>query len=206
MASMTEPVNGVGPHPLPLPSDERYDPSLLASGDARNVIDKYRYWKVEAIKAELDAHRLPLEIAIENVERDFNMGTIVRTANAFNVAVVHVIGRRQWNKRGAMVTDLYMNIMYHPSVDAFLAYAKQQGKDVIAVDIVAGSRPIESIQLPKQSVLVFGSETSGISAPLLKSAQQVTHITQDGSTRSLNVAVAAGIAMHMWVLQHTLTR
>ena len=188
---------GVGPHAQPWPIGEQYDPALLANGDARNVIDKYRYWSVDAIKKDLDSSRAPLEIAIENWQRDFNMGTIIRTANAFNVNKVHIIGRKQWNKRGAMVTDLYMNIEYHKDVQAFLDAV--QAKSVIAIDIVPGAVTLSSTTLPENAVLVFGAEGPGLSDELIAAADQTVMIEQTGSTRSINVGVAAGIAMHSWV-------
>jgi len=196
---------GVGPHPKPWPTDPQYDTLLLEKGDARNVLDKYRYWKVDAIKADLDASRVPLEIAIENLSRDYNMGTIVRCANAFNVKRVHIIGRKQWNKRGAMVTDLYMNILYHDDVAAFKAVMDKEGRDIIAVDIVPGATPLSESALPKDTVLVFGAEGPGLSASLLDVAKQTVMIEQFGSTRSINVGVAAGIAMYAWAQQHLLT-
>ncbi len=173
--------------------------------DTRNVIDKYRGQSVEAIIAHLDMSRSELEIAIENVERDFNMGTIVRNANAFNVKTVHVIGRRQWNKRGAMKTDAYLHIEYHPDVDHFLQVMKQRRCAIYAIDIVPGSRPLGEVKLPRAVVLVFGSEGDGISKELLSGADEVVHIEQFGSTRSINVGVASGIAMYAWIQQHRLT-
>jgi tRNA G18 (ribose-2'-O)-methylase SpoU len=175
-----------------------------ANEDTRNVIDKYKDMAVGDIKADLDSSRIGLEIAIENLERDFNMGTIVRTANAFNVSRVHIVGRRQWNKRGAMVTDRYMNIEYHPSARAFLDAMAAAEKSVVAIDIVKGAKDLSSTQLPKNAVLVYGSEKSGLSATLLSAARQVVQIEQTGSTRSMNVGVAAGISMYMWLLQHEL--
>lgn len=194
---------GVGPHPQPWPIGDRYDPELLANGDSRNVVDAYRYWTVEAIKQDLNAKAVPLEIAIENIDHDFNIGTIVRTANAFNVRTVHIIGRRHWNRRGAMVTDAYMNIVHHQTAADFLQAV--HGKAIIAVDIVPGSQPMASATLPEQSVLVFGSEGQGISDELLAAADMVVAIEQAGSTRSVNVGVAAGIAMYLWELQNKLT-
>jgi len=196
---------GVGPHPKPWPTDPKYDTLLLEKGDARNVLDKYRYWKVDAIKADLDETRVPLEIAIENLSRDYNMGTIVRCANAFNVKRVHIIGRKQWNKRGAMVTDLYMNILYHDDVAAFKAVMDKEGRDIIAVDIVPEATPLSESVLPKDTVLVFGAEGPGLSTSLLNVAKQTVMIEQFGSTRSINVGVAAGIAMYAWAQQHLLT-
>lgn len=197
---------GVPPHPKPWPSDPRYDRDLLEHGDYRNVLDKYRYWKVEAIKADLDASRYSLEIAIENVSRDFNMGTIVRTANAMNIQKVHVIGRRQWNKRGAMMTDVYMHIEYHTSVEAFVAAMNKQERAIIAIDIIPGAKALTESALPLHSVLVFGSEKDGVSTELQQAATEVIHIEQSGSTRSVNVGVAAGIIMYEWVRRNILTR
>ena len=191
---------GVGPHPQPWPKDKKYDQQLLADGDSRNVLDIYRYWTVEAIKKDLDTHRLPLEIAIENLQRDFNIGTIVRSANAFNVSTVHIIGKRQWNRRGAMVTDAYMNIVFHPTVADFIKATV--GKQLIAVDIVQGAVDIANTVLPENTVLIFGGEGPGLSDELLNRADKVVQINQTGSTRSINVGVAAGIAMYAWLLQH----
>jgi len=196
---------GVGPHPEPWPKGPQYDTLLLQKGDDRNVLDKYHYWKVSAIKDDLDKTRVPLEIAIENLTRDYNMGTIVRCANAFNIQRVHIIGRKQWNKRGAMVTDLYMNILYHDDVTAFKAMMDKEAREIIAVDIVEGAQPLAEVKLAEKSVLVFGAEGPGLSKELLSVAAQTVMIEQFGSTRSINVGVAAGIAMYAWAQQHLLT-
>lgn len=197
---------GAPPYPKPWPTGAMYDPELLANGDSRNVLDKYRYWSVEAIKADLDKSRNPLEIAIENVSRDFNMGTIVRTANAFNIRKVHVIGRRQWNKRGAMMTDVYMNIEYHESVEKFASVMRQEGRTILAIDIIPGAKPLSEAGLPLRSVLVFGSEKDGVSNDLQQVSDGIIHIEQFGSTRSVNVGVAAGIVMYEWARRNMLTR
>jgi tRNA G18 (ribose-2'-O)-methylase SpoU len=172
--------------------------------DTRNVIDKYRNQPVELIVADLDTSRSQLEIAVENIERDFNMGTIIRNANAFNVAKVHVIGRRQWNKRGAMKTDAYLHIEYHPTPEAFFKAMQAADKEVIAIDIVEGAQPLNRQPLPENAVLVFGSEGEGLSEALLQGASKVIMIEQFGSTRSVNVGVASGIAMYTWMQQHRL--
>jgi len=197
---------GVGPHPLPWPTEAHFDKELLTKGDDRNVLDKYHYWKVSAIKEDLDTTRVPLEIAIENLTRDYNMGTIVRCANAFNIQTVHIIGRKQWNKRGAMVTDLYMNILYHDDVQTFKTYMDKRDREIVAVDIVPEAVGLSGVTLAKDTVLVFGAEGPGLSKELLSVAKQTVMIEQMGSTRSINVGVAAGIAMYHWVQQNQLTR
>ncbi len=174
--------------------------------DTRNVVDKYRHQTVDAIKADLDTSRSELEIAVENLERDFNMGTIVRNANAFNVSKVHIIGKKQWNKRGAMKTDAYLHLAYYQTPEAFFAAMKQTNKTVIAVDIVKGAVALGKTLLPQNAVLVFGSEGPGLSDELLTGASKVVYIEQFGSTRSVNVGVASGIAMYAWVQQHRLTK
>lgn len=170
----------------------------------RNVVDKYRHKSVEVIIADLDASRVTLEIAVENLERDFNMGTIVRNANAFNVAKVHVIGRRQWNKRGAMKTDAYLHIEYHESPEAFMDAMNGRDKTVYAIDIVPNAVPLHDVIFPANTVMVFGSEGAGLSEELQQAASQVVMIEQFGSTRSVNVGVASGIAMYAWMRQHVL--
>ena len=195
-------TNGVGPWPGEWPDDPRYDPELLRHGDTRNVIDRYRYWSVEAIVADLDERRHPFHVAIENWQHDMNIGSIVRSANAFLADTVHIIGRRRWNKRGAMVTDRYQHVVHHDDVDAFVAWARGAGLPVIAIDNVPGSVGIETFALPRECVLLFGQEGPGLSPAALDAADAVVEIAQFGSTRSINASAAAAIAMHAWITQH----
>jgi tRNA G18 (ribose-2'-O)-methylase SpoU len=196
------PVSGVGPWPGEQPTDPRYDPVLLRDGDTRNVVDAYRYWTREAIVADIDARRHRLHIAIENFGHDANIGAVVRTANAFAVDTVHIVGRRRWNRRGAMVTDRYQRLRHHDSVAALLDFADRADLAVIAVDNVPGAARLESSALPPECLLVFGQEGPGISDDTRSGAVRTVSIAQFGSTRSINVAVAAGIAMHTWITQH----
>ena len=193
---------GVGPWPGPLPDDPRYDPELLAAGDRRNVADRYRYWTVEAIVADLDRRRHPFHVAIENFGHDLNIGTVVRTANAFLAAEVHVVGRRRWNRRGAMVTDRYQHLRHHADVAGLLAVAAGEGLSVVAVDNAPGAQPLETAGLPERCVLLFGQEGPGLTAEARAGAAVTVSIAQFGSTRSINAGVAAGIAMHAWIRQH----
>ncbi len=196
------PIVGVGPHSKPWPTDPKYDLELLANGDTRNVIDKYRYWTVEAIKADLDLARVNLHIAIENWQHDMNIGTIVRNANAFNVSAVHIIGKHHWNKRGAMVTDRYMEVFHHATVDEFVQAV--EGRHIIAVDNLPGAKPLSKTTLPEKAVLVFGGEGPGLSDEMVAASESMVMIEQFGSTRSVNVGVASGIVMYAWIQQHIL--
>jgi tRNA G18 (ribose-2'-O)-methylase SpoU len=193
---------GVGPHPKPWPTDPRFDPELLAEGDRRNVIDKFRYWTMDAIVADLDTRRNRFHVAIENWQHDFNIGTVVRTANAFMAAEVHIVGKRRWNRRGAMVTDRYQHIRHHRTVAEFAEYAAEVGLPIIGIDNLPGSEPIETTTLPEACVLVFGQEGPGLSDDMRPALSQTLSIAQFGSTRSINAGVAAGIAMHTWIRQH----
>ncbi|MEB3020443.1 TrmH family RNA methyltransferase [[Mycobacterium] crassicus] len=198
----SSPANGVGPWEGEAPSDPRYDPALLRDGDSRNVVDAYRYWTREAIIADIDSRRHRLHVAIENFGHDANIGSVVRTANAFAVHTVHIVGRRRWNRRGAMVTDRYQRLMHHDDAAGLLDFAAQQGLTVVAVDNVAGSVRLEQTALPLDSLLVFGQEGPGISDEARAGADLTVSIAQFGSTRSINVGVAAGIVMHAWITQH----
>ena len=193
---------GVGPWPGPPPEGDHWDPELLAEGDRRNVEDRYRYWRHDAIVADLDTHRHPLHVAVENWGHDFNIGSVVRTANAFNAAAFHIVGRRRWNRRGAMVTDRYQHEVHHPTVADLATWAVTTGIPLVGIDNLPGSVAIEGYALPSVCVLVFGQEGPGLTPEMREACEVVLHITQYGSTRSINAGAAAAIAMHSWVLQH----
>ncbi len=196
---------GVGPWPggpAAWPDDPRLDPELLANGDARNVVDGYRYWSMEAIVADLDARRRPFHVAIENWQHDLNIGSIVRTANAFLAAEVHIVGRRRWNRRGAMVTDRYQHLREHPDVADLVAWARAAGLPIVAVDNVPGSVDVRVADIPEACVLLFGQEGPGLTPEALAAADTIVEIAQGGSTRSINAGAAAAIVMHEWVRRH----
>lgn len=193
---------GVGPWPGEWPSEPWYDPELLENGDTRNVIDRYRYWRMEAIVADLDTRRHPFHVAIENWQHDMNIGSIVRSANAFLADTVHIIGRRRWNRRGAMVTDRYQHVVHHPDIAAFAACAQGEGIPVLAVDNVGEAVPVDRAELPERCVLLFGQEGPGLSDEALAAASGHIEITQYGSTRSINASAAAAIVMYEWCRRH----
>jgi tRNA G18 (ribose-2'-O)-methylase SpoU len=197
---------GVGPWQGEWPTDDHFDPELLANGDTRNVLDHFRYWKMEAIVAELDSRRHKYHVAIENWQHDLNIGSIVRTANAFLAEEVHIIGNRRWNRRGAMVTDRYQHVSHHPTVEEFVAWAKAKNLPIIAIDNVPGCQKIEEYALPEECVLLFGQEGPGLSEAAIEAASVVLEITQFGSTRSINASAAAAITMHQWVMQHVFNK
>jgi tRNA G18 (ribose-2'-O)-methylase SpoU len=193
---------GVGPWQGEWPVGPQYDPELLAEGDRRNVVDRYRYWRREAVVADLDTRRHDFHVAIENWQHDLNIGTVVRNANAFLAAEVHIVGLRKWNRRGAMVTDRYQHVRHHPTIGDFLAWTAARDLPVIGIDNLPGSRPMETTTLPRRCVLLFGQEGPGLSAPARAACSELFSIAQYGSTRSINAGVASGIAMHAWVRAH----
>jgi tRNA G18 (ribose-2'-O)-methylase SpoU len=192
-------THGVGPWIGEWPTDPRYDADLLEHGDSRNVVDGYRYWSMEAIVADLDARRHPFHVAIENWQHDMNIGSIVRSANAFLAETVHIVGRRRWNKRGAMVTDRYQHVVHHDDVAALVAWASEHAIPIIGVDNVEGSRPIDESPLPERCILLFGQEGPGLSDEAIAASERVVEIRQFGSTRSINASAAAAIVMHEWI-------
>ena len=210
LATVTDPVGageqelavGVGPWPGPWPDDPRLEPELLAHGDSRNVVDRYRYWRRDAFVADLDERRHDFHVAIENWQHDFNIGSVVRTANAFLAREVHIVGRRRWNRRGAMVTDRYQHVRHHTDVAALVSWARAEELAIVGVDNLPGAEPLETYALPRRCVLVFGQEGPGLSEAVRAAADAVVSIAQYGSTRSINAGAAAAIAMHAWIRMH----
>jgi tRNA G18 (ribose-2'-O)-methylase SpoU len=197
-------VVGVGPWQGAWPDDPRLDPDLLREGDRRNVVDRYRYWRREAVVADLDERRHDFHVAVENWQHDFNIGSVVRTANAFLAGGVHIVGRRRWNRRGAMVTDRYQHVVHHATVDELAQWAGSERLVVVGVDNVPGSVPLETFDLPRRALLLFGQEGPGLSPAAVAACDVVCSIAQFGSTRSINAGAAAAIAMHAWVRRHAL--
>ena len=197
---------GVGPWQGDWPEGDFYDQELLANGDTRNVVDKYRYWSMEAIVADLDSKRHSFHVAIENWQHDLNIGSIVRNANAFLAKEVHIIGNKRWNRRGAMVTDRYQHIRHHETVEEFITWAKSENLPIIALDNVPGCKKIEQYNLPEECVFLFGQEGPGLSEEAIKASDVVLEITQFGSTRSINASAAAAITMHAWVQQNVFNK
>ena len=179
---------------------------LTVQNDTRNVIDKYKGLSVAEIKDDLDRSRHDFHVAIENFQHDFNIGTIARNANAFNAAGIHIIGRRHWNRRGAMKTEAYMNIFHHETVMEFIDWAKQNNLKLIAIDNQKGSKKLNEIELEKGSILVFGNESDGLSKEMVEACKEMVAIEQFGSTRSVNVGVASGILMYEFVRQNYLIK
>ena len=209
------PEVGVGPHPEPWPDDPRLDPELLAEGDRRNVLERYRYWSVEAIREDLDTRRHPFHVAIENWRHDPNIGSVVRNANAFLAAGVHVVGERRWNRRGAMMTEVYQHVSHHPDLDALAAWAAAPGErpgegireeaeplPILGVDNAPGAQSLWRAALPRCCVLLFGQEGPGLSDAALAVVERVISIPQYGSTRSINAGAASAVVMAEWCRRH----
>ena len=195
-------TNGVGPWVGQWPEEPYYDRELLEHGDTRNVIDRYRYWTMAAIVADLDETRNAFHVAIENWQHDMNIGSIVRSANAFGADTVHIIGRKRWNKRGAMVTDRYQHVLHHPDVAAFVEWARTENLPIIAIDNLPGSVIMETFAFPERCVMLFGQEGPGLSEEARELSEAVLAIRQFGSTRSINAAAASAVAMHEWIRRH----
>jgi tRNA G18 (ribose-2'-O)-methylase SpoU len=184
---------------VPSGDDPRLDPELLANGDTRNVVDRYRYWRREAIVADLDARRHPFHVAVENWQHDLNIGSVVRNANAFLAAEVHIVGNRKWNRRGAMVTDRYQHVRHHPTLDDLAAFARDHDLPLLGIDNLPGSVPIDTYDLPERCLMLFGQEGPGLSDEARELSVDVLAIRQFGSTRSINAAAASAVAMHEWI-------
>lgn len=174
--------------------------------DTRNLIDKFKGLSVEEVREKLNQNRSKFHVAIENFQHDFNIGTIARNANAFNAAGIHIIGKRHWNRRGAMKTEIYMNVFHHKTVEEFADWARKNSLRLIAIDNQKGAENLNETDLPENSILVFGNESEGLSAEMLERCEKMVAIEQFGSTRSVNVGVASGILMYEFVRRNNLTK
>lgn len=192
--------------------------------DTRNLVDEYKGLSNEEVFTQLSEKRLSLEVAIENVEHDFNIGTVVRNANNFNVSKVHIIGRKKYNRRGAMCTDKYLEIIHWETVSDFLKNQRSSGRELVAIENNVPKEVLEEIygsesvresgdkcytgvkslmikKFTQNTTLLFGSEGNGLSEEILQGCNDVREIPDYGSTRSVNVGVASGIAMYEWARQ-----
>ena len=167
--------------------------------DTRNLIDDFKGLSVEEVREKLNQNRSKFHVAIENFQHDFNIGTIARNANAFNAAGIHIIGKRHWNRRGAMKTEIYMNVFHHKTVEEFADWARKNSLRLIAIDNQKGAENLNETDLSENSILVFGNESEGLSAEMLAACEKMVAIEQFGSTRSVNVGVASGILMYEFV-------
>src|SRR3954453_24264665 len=196
---------GVGPWAGEWPVGEQYDPELLANGDRRNVVDRYRYWRRDAVVADLDRRRHAFHVDIEDWQHDFKLGTVVRNANAFLAAEVHIVGNRRWNRRGAMVTDRYQHLRHHATVADLAADLRERDVTLLGIDNLPGSAHLETMELPRSVCFLFGQEGPGLSeaarAACAESGGSFS-IAQFGSTRSINASAAAAIAMHAWIRRY----
>lgn len=175
-----------------------------AKTDTRNLQDQYKGLSNEQVFEALEQGRNNLEVAIENVTHDFNAGTIVRSANNFNAAKVHIIGKKKYNRRGAMCTDKYLEIVYWPTWADFIMDQRERGRKVVAIENhTERARPLSQANFAGEQgvTLLFGGESDGLSEEALIQADEVREIESFGSTRSVNVGVAAGIAMWEWARQ-----
>ncbi|MBR3263814.1 TrmH family RNA methyltransferase [Candidatus Saccharibacteria bacterium] len=171
--------------------------------DKRNLVDEYKGLSNEEVFERLNKKRNALEIAIENVSHDFNAGTIVRNANNFNAEAVHIIGKKKYNRRGAMCTDKYLEVKYWPNIKEFVADQRARNREIVAIENnVEGVKSLEVKKFVQNTTLVFGGESNGITHELLAECDDVREISNFGSTRSVNVGVASGIAMYEWAKQN----
>ena len=186
--------------------DDVLDAELVANGDSRNVVDGYKNWRLDAIADDMKNKAFNIHIAIENYQHDYNIGTIVRSANAFNVAGVHIVGKRHWNRRGAMSTEKYLQLYNHSSATDLQSWCNKNRLSVIGIDNIDGSIGLNEAVLPVDCMLVFGQEGPGLSPEMQAICQYLVAIEQFGSTRSVNVGVAAGIIMYEWVRRNEISK
>jgi len=162
------------------------------------VRDEYKLLPPEEIKARLDAKRFPFALLAANVAYDFNIGSIIRSANAFLASEVVIYGRRKADLRGAMGAHVYENIVHLPDADALAIHLRECGQTLVCLEDAPGAVPLPEFEWPERPLIALGQEGPGMPEELLAAAAHAVVIPQFGSMRSINVGVAAGIAMYDW--------
>lgn len=167
-----------------------------------NVIDYYKEWEADQIKADLDTKRLPFVAAFENISGDFNKATGMRNANAFMAKEVWLIGNKKWDRRGAVGTHNYMHLKHSESLESLWAENENiRGMRWVVVDNINGATPLPDYEWKPNTFMIFGEERRGVSQSAISLADDVVYIPQLGSVRSLNVGTAAGIIMYDYAVK-----
>lgn len=171
-----------------------------SSVDSRNVIDHYKYWKTEAIKADLERKRCQrsenFSVLCCNWQNDFNIGSVIRNSNAFLAREIFIYGRKRYDKRGTVGTHHYENISTFKTIEWLDELPRKY--NIVAIDNVEGATPIDDFVWPENTLMAFGQESIGLEQEVLDRAHHVVYIKQYGSVRSMNVACASAIAMYDW--------
>lgn len=175
----------------------------IANGDdhyrlwERNVADKFKPMPDEDIKAELQSTAFPYAVCFEHVIGDFNMGTAIRNANAFNAKEVFYIGNKKWDKRSAVGVHNYTEVKWLSTVDEFISLRDRYV--IVGIDCVPGAVSLPSYPFKENTLFVFGEEGVGLTPAMQAMCEAIVFIPQYGSVRSINVGTASGIIMHEFV-------
>ena len=168
-----------------------------------NVADQYKGMEVEDIKSKLAAKAFPCAVMMENWQGDFNLAQCVRNANAFGAKEVFYIGKRRFDRRGAVGTYNYTDVKYLSSTEELLLLKEQY--IFVGVDNIAGSVPIEDYEHKDNSLFIFGEEGCGLTPETLKLCDVLISITQYGSVRSLNAGCSSGVILYDYTSKYRKT-
>lgn len=160
----------------------------------RNVTDHFKNKSDEEIKAELQATANPFAVCFEHWTGDFNMGSGIRNANAFNAKEVFYVGDKKWDRRSAVGVYNYTPVQWLPTMEEFEKLKTRY--TIVGVDNVPGSISMKYYKWRPNTLLVFGEEGSGLTSGMQSLCKDIVHIDMFGSVRSFNCGVASGIVMH----------
>lgn len=177
--------------------------AAIAAGDDHfrswqyNVADHFKDKTAEEIKQTLQATANPFAVCFEHVIGDFNMGTGIRNANAFNAKEVFYVGTKKWDRRSAVGVHNYTEVQWISDIEDF-----KKLKDryvIVGIDNVPGSVPISTYSFPENTLMVFGEEGAGLTPEMQSLCKDIVYIEMFGSVRSLNCGTASGIAMYQYI-------
>lgn len=163
----------------------------------RNVIDQFKQLPDEEIRNRLKQTAFPYAVCIENWLQDFNIGTCIRNANAFNAKEIFYLGEKRFDRRSSVGVQAYTELKFLRTVDEFMELKKRY--TIIGVDNISGSVPIDDFQYPENPLFVFGGEGPGLTPGMQQLCDHMIMLEQFGSVRSLNAGTASGIVMHDFV-------
>ncbi len=172
--------------------------------DNRNLIDHYKYWTDDAIRADLDIRRFNYSVVCCNIGNDFNIATVIRNANAFLAQEVVIYGNKKYDRRGTVGTHHYSNFRHVKCIDSLGDYLRERREQhggqirLLGIDNIPEAKDVNAFDFDPNVhyVMIFGQEQIGVPMDVLSMCDDVLYIPQYGSVRSINVGCASSIIMN----------
>jgi tRNA G18 (ribose-2'-O)-methylase SpoU len=168
--------------------------------DTRNVQDRFKHWTTDLIKETVKKESLPFSVLMQQLESDFNIGSVFRSANGFGASEVYYYGKKRYDRRGQVGVNNYFDIKFLKTLDD-VSSLKEKYK-FVALELTENAVDLRSFVWPNNSLMIIGEESLGVSKELLDMSDYVVKIPLMGSVRSYNAACASSIAMYDFVSKY----